>query len=88
MTILTDGPMLEPADKWTAAYIQQIEAAHAHQVLVSIVIALVLIVVLVAAVIVVPRLWRRARAALGATVRMPDPVISRAAASDGAISGP
>lgn len=73
MAILTDGPGLEAADKWTATYLQQLEAAHQHQVLVNSAIGVAVVVALIAAWIVVPRLWRRVRAALSSPVRMADP---------------
>lgn len=73
MAILTDGPRLEPLDKWTATYLQQLEAAHHQAIVTNVLIGLVTLVVIVVAWIVVPRLWRRVRAGLSGPVRLADP---------------
>ena len=72
MAILTDGPALEALDKWSSAYVLQLEAAHQHQLMINALIALALLVLVATAWIMVPRLWRRARAHLAGPVRMPD----------------
>lgn len=72
MAILTDGPALEPLDKWSSAYIQQIEAAHQHQLLVNAAAGLALFALVLVVIVAGPRLWRRARAHLAGPVRMPD----------------
>lgn len=74
MAILTDGPLLEPDDKWTAAYIRQIETAHQHAIMLQIGCALVLIVLVLAAVFVGPKLSRWVKGRVAGPVRMPDPV--------------
>jgi len=73
MPILTDGPRLEPADKWTATYLQQLEAARQHEIMLDIVFGLAALVLIVVAGIVLPRLWRWARRSLSDPVRMADP---------------
>lgn len=73
MAIVTDGPMMESADKWTSSYLQQLEAAHQQELLMKVAIAIAVVALVVAAVWYGPRLWRRATAALAGPVRMPDP---------------
>jgi hypothetical protein len=73
MPILTDGPKLEPVDKWTATYLQQLEAARQHEIMLMIVFGLAVLVLIVVAGIVLPRVWLWARRGLAGPVRMADP---------------
>lgn len=73
MAILTDGPHLEAADKWTSATLAQIEAAHQHQMWVNAGLVLALIGLLVLAWFAAPLLWRRATAALSGPARLAEP---------------
>jgi hypothetical protein len=70
MTIHTDGLRLGPPI--TIQEIEATNAAHDGAVMIEAMVAGIVIVVLIGCVLVLPRLWRRARAHLAAPLRMPD----------------
>lgn len=77
MTIYTDGPMLEPVDKWTASYIEQLDLVHRHQVLIQIATIVVGVLLLVSLAVWGRRLARRFIEHLKEPVCMVDPPIGR-----------